>query len=102
MKQKTNTNTNTNMLDLLAKAVSFTFKDDKTSPGITVSQIKDGTWYASAVRYKKAFAKGEKEVAFKARGETSTEALTELAKQIVAATNTPKNPVEELANFVSN
>ena len=63
MKQKTNTDANTNMLDLLAKAVSFTFKDDKTSPGI-VSELRNGKWYASVVRYTKGFAK-DKQIAFK-------------------------------------
>jgi hypothetical protein len=89
------------MIELVAKALTFKFDKDKTAPGVLVSQLKNGKYYASAVRYKSAFGR-DKEVAFKASGETISEAINGLAKMIVAGSEKPTNPVDELRDLVSN
>jgi hypothetical protein len=95
-----NTNTET-MIELVAKALTFKYDKDKTAPGVLVSQLKNGKWYVSAVRHKDAFGRG-KEVAFKASGETVSDALMDLAKLITASDNKPLNPVDELRSLLSN
>ena len=71
------------MIELVAKALTWKFSEDKTAPGVVVSQLRNGAWYASAVRYKKGWAK-DKQIAFKAEGET-IRSINELAKLIVSA-----------------
>jgi hypothetical protein len=46
------------LLESLAEAVSYTFKDDAVKPGIVSSKIKDG-FYASIVRYGSLYPKGK-------------------------------------------
>jgi predicted RNase H-like HicB family nuclease len=88
-------------VELIAKALSHRFASDKTAPSVVFSQLKDQSWYASAVRFPKAFAKGERIVAFKSTGKTLDEALLGLAQQI-ANDEPKKNPVEELRALLSN
>lgn len=86
------------LLDKLTQAVSFQFKDDKTSPGITVSALKKG-YYASVVRYSSAFAKG-KTVVCSARGDTLDQALEGVAKEFLVKINVQPDPVQQLDTLV--
>ena len=86
------------LLDKLTKAVSFQFKDDKTSPGITISSLKKD-YYASVVRYSEAFAKG-KMVVCSWRGATLDQALEGCAKEFLMKINSQPDPVQQLSNLV--
>ena len=86
------------LLNKLTDAVSFKFADDKTSPGITVSKLKNG-YYCSIVRYNGAFAR-EKEVVCNATGSSLTETLKSLATNFVTTTSVPRDPFQELQSFV--
>lgn len=87
------------LMNKLLKAVSYQFKDDKTSPGITVSSLKHG-YYASVVRYEGSFAKG-KVVVCKAKGDTLEDVLQNVAEAFLKQVHVPQNPVEELSSVVS-
>lgn len=85
-------------MDKLTKAVSYYYKNDKTSPSIIISSLKTG-FYCSVVRYEGAFAK-EKKVICNARGATISSALKELAGKFLDVSAAPKDPVQELNNLV--
>jgi hypothetical protein len=91
---------NISLLDLVAKALTYKYNDDPTAPSVIVSQLKNGDWYSSAVRYLKPFG-GERKVVFKAQGDTSTEALRNLAQQITQD-GKQINPIDQLRSVVSN
>lgn len=82
------------LLDKLAKAVSFKFKDDKTAPGVTISVLKKG-YYCSVVRYSGAFAKG-KEVICSAKANTMATAIEETAKLFLTKVLPVRDPLQEL------
>jgi hypothetical protein len=86
------------LIDKLTQAVTYKFRDDKTSPGVVVSALKKG-YYCSVVRYGGAFAK-DKKVVCNSRGTTLQEALKDLATKFVALAVEPKNPVQELDDLV--
>lgn len=82
------------LLDKLAKAVSFKFKEDKTAPGVTVSVLKKG-YYCSVVRYSGAFAKG-KVVVCAAKADTMNGAIEEAARVFLTKTVVVRDPLQEL------
>jgi len=53
------------LIDKLTNAVSFKFKDDATSPNLTISKLRTG-YYCSVVRYSKQGAAQKKVVVCKA------------------------------------
>jgi len=89
-----------NLLDKLIKAVSYTYRDDKTAPGLTVSALKKG-YYCSVVRYDGAFGNG-KVVVCKVKADTLEDAVKEIAVKFLASTNVVKDPVQELNDVVSS
>lgn len=86
------------LLDTLIKAVSFKFKEDKTSPGVTISRLKHG-YYASVVRYESAFAKG-KSVVCSAKADTLDGALQSLAVTFLSSAKVQPDPLQELDTLV--
>lgn len=69
------------LIDKLTTAVSFKFKDDGTSPNVTISKLRNGHYYCSVVRYAKSGGSQKKVVVCKA--ETSN--LEDSVKNVVAA-----------------
>lgn len=90
--------TNDQLLDKLTNAVSYKFREDKTSPSVVVSRLKKG-YYCSVVRYGNAFAK-DKKVVCNARGGDLQTTLKELASKFLVVAAEPKNPVQELDELV--
>lgn len=86
------------LMDKLIKAVSYQFKTDKTSPGVTISSLKHG-YYASVVRYEGSFAKG-KVVVCKAKGDTLDDALRAVAQKFLEQVQPAKTPIDELDGAV--
>jgi hypothetical protein len=82
------------LLARLAKAVSYVYRDDKTAPGVVVSELKKG-YYCSVVRYSQAFAKG-KQVVCNARGTDLPGTLKELANKFLVINPPQRDPVQEL------
>jgi hypothetical protein len=83
------------LLQSIAEAIQFKFPGDPSAPGILVSRLKHGEMYVSIVRFKAAFGK-EKVVQYKSRQKTLLAALEDVATQIIADTNVPKNPIDQL------
>lgn len=86
------------LIDKLTKAISHKYKEDKTSPNITVSALKKG-YYCSVVRYSGAFARG-KQVICHARADSLNEALKGLANSFVSISAQPKDPIQELNDLL--
>jgi hypothetical protein len=89
-----------NLLDKLIKAVSYTYRDDKTAPGLTISALKKG-YYCSVVRYDGAFG-NSKVVVCKVKADALEDAVKEIAVKFLASTNVAKDPVQELSDIVSS
>jgi hypothetical protein len=87
------------LIDKLTKAISYRYRDDKTAPGLVVSALKKG-YYCSVVRYESAFAK-DKVVVCKAKSSSLTEALNDLTIQFLGTQGTPKDPVQDLQDFLA-
>ena len=88
------------LIDKLTQAITYRFRDDKTSPGLVVSALKKG-YYCSVVRYSEAFAKG-KVVVCKAKADSLTTALTSLAGRFLDMTPVPMDPIQELRSAVGS
>lgn len=88
------------LLSHLTEAVSYTYRKDATSPGVLVSSLKDGTIYASIVRYGNSFPKGKK-VVCKANGQAIGTVIIKLTGEFLAQVGLEKNPVDSLRELVS-
>lgn len=82
------------LIDAIAQAVSYKFREDKTAPGLTISSLKKG-YYCSIVRYDGPFAR-DKKVVCKAKADTLQGALRQVADEFLNNNNTPKDPVQQL------
>ena len=94
-----------NLLDKLTKAVCYNYKDDATRPGITVSFLRDNSYYVSIVRHvKNATSKTvAKKVVCNATASTLDEALKATAKKFLNSKNdVPKNPIQELSELLGS
>lgn len=89
------------LLDKLTRAVTFKFKEDQTAPGITISSLKNKSYYCSVVRYSGSFAKG-KQVVCKAESDTLENALKGLASAFVIYTSASLDPIQELHKLVGS
>jgi len=89
------------LLEKLTKAVSYTYVTDSICPGVLFSTLKNGSVYASIVRYGNQFDNG-KLVVCKVRASDHISALTGLTQEFLSLSVTPvKNPVDELNDFVN-
>lgn len=82
----------------LTEAVSYSFLEDATRPGVLVSKLKDGSVYASVVRYGSKFSRG-KQVVCKCKGVDLPTTVTMLANDfltVVLASPRVKNPLDVL------
>ena len=90
----------TQLIDKLTNAVSFKFKDDGTSPNVTISKLRHG-YYCSVVRYAKAGAVQKKIVVCKATDSTLEGAVKGVVGaflQVAAPTPDPLQELDKLAN----
>ena len=88
------------LIDKLTSAVSYKFKDDATSPNLTISKLRHG-YYCSVVRYTgHHLAKGSKVIVCKAEGSSLEEALQSVAKEFLAKANVQRDPLQELGDVV--
>jgi len=86
-----------NLLSQLSQAVSFSFPDDPTRPGIVISSLKDGQVYASVVRYGAKFVKG-KQVVCSVYADSLDSAVTKLGESFLIKVQAPTNPIDVLRN----
>lgn len=88
------------LLENLTKAVAYAYRKDGTSPGVLISNLKDGSVYASIVRYGKDFPKG-KQVVCNANATTVPSALSSLSKKFLTQVVITKNPIDALKELVN-
>lgn len=86
------------LINKITKALSYHYREDKTSPNITISFLKSG-YYCSLVRYGGPFS-NHKEVICKSTKDTLYLALQDVANQFLNIVGGPKNPVQELSVFI--
>jgi hypothetical protein len=83
------------LIDKLTTAVSFKFKDDGTSPNVTISKLRHG-YYCSVVRYAKQGATQKKVVVCKAEASTLEGAVTGVVGAFLKVAQPTPDPVQEL------
>lgn len=90
------TNDVTQLIDKLTNAVSFKFKEDGTSPGVTISKLRHG-YYCSVVRYTKSGATGQKKVVVcKAEASNLEDAVKSVAVAFLKVASPQPDPIQEL------
>jgi hypothetical protein len=91
------------VIDKLTNAISYKFKDDGTSPGLTISRLKRGQYYCSVVRYPTggAASKKNKVVVCKAEAGTLDAAVKAVAEAFLIHADHKPNPIEELAKLTN-
>lgn len=87
------------LINKLTNAVSYNFKEDGTSPNITISKLRKG-YYCSVVRFTKnaKTKKHGKVVVVSAKGDTLDQALNQVAISFLKAFQPERNPLLELAD----
>jgi hypothetical protein len=89
------------LINKLTNAISFKFKEDGTSPGLTISRLRN-SYYCSVVRYPKgsALSTKNKVVVCKAEADTLDSALKTVAKEFVNLAKVQRDPLQELSDIV--
>lgn len=88
------------LIDKLTVAISFKFKEDATSPNLTISKLRHG-YYCSVVRYAKGTpAPKNKVVVCKAEADTLEGAVKAVVGEFLKAAKVQPDPVQELDNLV--
>ncbi len=90
----------TQLIDKLTNAVSFKFKDDATSPNVTISKLRHG-YYCSVVRYTKGSAPKGKIVVCKASSDTLEGAVRGVVGEFLKVAKPELDPLQELDNLAS-
>lgn len=86
------------LIEKLTNAISFKFKDDATSPGLTISHLKTNSFYCSVVRYPKGSATVKnKVVVCKSEDNTLAGAVEKVAVAFLKVANTQPDPLQALA-----
>jgi hypothetical protein len=96
-------NTGTQLIDKLTNAISFKYKEDGTSPNLTISKLRHG-YYCSVVRYTKnaKTKKNGKVVVVSAKGDTLELALNQIANNFLKTAPPERNPLQELADIMTD
>lgn len=89
------------LLSSLIRAVAYTFNEDATRPGVIISSLRDGSVYASVVRYGKGEGfKNGKLVVCKVNMSDVNSALTLLSEEFLKVTRPKLNPIDELRSIL--
>lgn len=91
------------LVEKITKAISYQFKKVEglkgPSPGLTISIIPTGDYYASIVKYEGALE--NKQVVAKATGQSLEEVLVSVSNQFLNSILVDKNPLDELNGLVN-
>jgi hypothetical protein len=87
------------LIDKLTTAISFKFKEDGTSPNLTISRLRKG-YYCSVVRYAKGAAPKNKVVVCSATADTLATAVEKVAIAFLKVADPQPDPLQELASQV--
>lgn len=86
----------TQLIDKLTNAVSFKFKDDATSPNVTISKLRHG-YYCSVVRYTKSGVNNQKKVVVcKAEASNLEDAVKGVVGAFLKVAQPQPDPLTEL------
>jgi hypothetical protein len=86
------------LIDKLTNAISFKFKEDATSPGLTISRLKRNTYYCSVVRYPNGSKSvGSKVIVCKSEDTTLAGAVAKIAVLFVKTLDAQPDPLQTLA-----
>lgn len=89
----------TQLIDKLTRAVSFKFKEDGTSPGVTISKLRHG-YYCSVVRYPKS-GPNKKVVVCGVEASSLEEAVKSAVSAFLKVAQPSPDPLQELNSLVN-
>lgn len=89
------------LIDKLATAISFKFKEDATSPNLTISKLRHG-YYCSVVRYTKGAAPKNKIVVCKAESDTLEGAVKGVVGEFLKVAKPQPDPLQELDSMAKS
>ena len=84
------------LIDKLTSAVSFKFKDDGTSPNVTISKLRNGHYYCSVVRYAKSGGVQKKVVVCKAETPKLEDSVKNVVTAFLKIAQPQPDPLQEL------
>ena len=84
------------LIDKLTNAVSFKFKDDATSPNLTISKLRNGQYYCSVVRYAKTGAVQKKVVVCKSTTPNLEDSVKNVVNAFLKIAQPAPDPLQEL------
>lgn len=87
------------LIDKLTSAVSFKFKDDGTSPNLTVSKLKHG-YYCSVVRYPNGSG-NKKVIVCKAEASSLEDAVKGVVGAFLQIAQPQPDPLQELKTLAN-
>ena len=90
--------TTQNLIDKLTNAISFKFKDDATSPNLTISKLRK-SYYCSVVRYTKGPQAKNKVIVCKAEGDSLDAALKGVTLAFLVYADPQPDPIQELVKL---
>jgi hypothetical protein len=88
------------LIDKLTTAVSFKFKDDGTSPNVTISKLRNGNYYCSVVRYAKSGGAQKKIVVCKSESPNLESSVKNVVNAFLKVAQPQPDPLTELDNLV--
>lgn len=89
------------LVEQITKAISYKYLEDGMRPGLLISVLRNGDYYASVLRFSSDYDNGRK-VFFKAQASSLEKTLLALAKKIVSDDKPTKDPIDELKETLAD
>jgi hypothetical protein len=86
----------TQLIDKLTNAVSFKYKEDATSPNLTISRLRNGHYYCSVVRYAKSGGTQKKVVVCKSETANLEDSVKNVVNAFLKIAQPQPDPLQEL------
>jgi len=86
----------TQLIDKLTAAVSYKFKEDATSPNLTISRLRNGHYYCSVVRYAKSGGSQKKVVVCKSETPNLEDSVKNVVNAFLKIAQPQPDPLQEL------
>lgn len=84
------------LINKLTSAVSYKYKDDATSPNLTISKLRNGHYYCSVVRYAKSGGSQKKQVVCKSETPLLEDAVKNVVNAFLKVAQPQPDPLQEL------
>lgn len=84
------------LINKLTNAVSYKYKEDATSPNLTISKLRNGHYYCSVVRYAKSGGSQKKVVVCKSETPNLEDSVKNVVNAFLKIAQPQPDPLQEL------